>query len=210
MCGIQCLWNSHSLPLSSSFPSSCTRWRTGKWPCLLGDPTAKNAGRLTLNPVPHLDLIGSILLPVLMYATTGFMFGWAKPVPINPLNFRDRRWGGLKVAIAGPLSNLAIALAFGLAIRFLPVLQASPAMGQLVSFVVIINIVLALFNLIPVPPLDGSHILFSFLPRSWEGIRIALSQYGFVILLAFLFLFSGSRLLGYAVFSLFSFITGAR
>jgi len=155
---------------------------------MMGDPTAKNAGRLTLNPIKHLDPFGSILLPViLILSNVGFIFGWAKPVPINPFNLRDQKYGEAKVALAGPLANISIALIFGLALRFLPVL--SSGMEIVFGYIVWINLLLAIFNLIPVPPLDGSHILFALLPRLNE-VKIFLQRYGFFILIfIFLFLF---------------------
>lgn len=156
----------------------------------LGDPTARMAGRLTLNPLKHLDPIGSVLLPVmLILIKSGIIVGWARPVPINPFNFRDKIYGSAKVAAAGPLVNILIAALFGLAIRFLPL--ESFLFGQnleiIFSFIVWINLLLALFNLIPIPPLDGSHILFTFLPRELDEIKIFLLRYGFFILIFFIF-----------------------
>ncbi|MFH1657121.1 MAG: site-2 protease family protein [bacterium] len=164
----------------------------------LGDPTAKYANRLTLNPLRHLDPFGSIFLPLTLFLIhSPLLIGWAKPVPVNPYNFRDQRWGGLKVAAAGPIANFSIGLFFGLLIRFfdLPL-----AMVELFSIIVIYNFLLALFNLIPIPPLDGSHILFALLPDSLSGIKAVLQQYGFYLLLFFIFfglkfVFTGARLL---------------
>ncbi len=160
----------------------------------LGDPTAKYAGRLTLNPIKHLDPIGSVILPiflVLMAKLTGggIIFGWAKPVPINPYNFRDSKYGSAKVALAGPASNLTIALFFGLALRFFPVIHTIAGLDLIFSYIVYINILLAVFNLLPIPPLDGSHILFTFLPPGMENIKIFLSQFGLFILLFIIFFF---------------------
>ena len=160
----------------------------------LGDPTAKYAGRLTLNPIKHLDPIGSVILPiflVLMANLTGggIIFGWAKPVPINPYNLRDQKYGSAKVALAGPAVNLAIALVFGLSLRFLPALSAITGVYMMFSYIVYINILLAIFNLLPVPPLDGSHILFTFLPSSMQKIKLFLNQFGFFILLFIIFFF---------------------
>jgi Zn-dependent protease len=160
----------------------------------LGDPTAKYAGRLTLNPIKHLDPIGSVILPiflVLMAKLTGggIIFGWAKPVPINPYNFRDPKYGSAKVALAGPASNLTIALIFGLALRFFPVISTIPGLDLMFSYIVYINILLAVFNLLPIPPLDGSHILFTFLPPGMQNIKIFLSQFGLFILLFIIFFF---------------------
>ena len=142
----------------------------------LGDPTAKLAGRLTLNPLKHLDPIGSILVPlILIISKVGIVFGWAKPVPINPFNLRDKVYGQAKVAIAGPLANILVALVFGLMIRFLPFLSSSQIGENLTiifSYIVWINLVLAIFNLLPIPPLDGSHILFTFLPERFDNLKI--------------------------------------
>jgi Zn-dependent protease len=158
----------------------------------LGDSTAKRAGRLTLNPLKHLDPIGSILLPgflILMslMGAGGIIFGWAKPVPINPYNFKDQKYGGAKVAIAGPLANISLALIFGLALRFLPILYILPGISFIFLYIVQINLILAIFNLIPVPPLDGSHILFTFLPRSAQNLKIFLTRYGFLLLIFVIF-----------------------
>ena len=161
----------------------------------LGDPTAKDQGRLTLNPIYHLDLFGSIILPLFMVImsrlanTQTIIFGWAKPVPINPYNFRDQKYGAAKVAIAGPLSNFSLALVFGLSLRFLPVALISPNLVYLFSYIVYINIILGVFNLVPIPPLDGSHILFTFLPKGMEKLKIFIYQYGIFILLFIIFFF---------------------
>lgn len=154
---------------------------------LLGDPTAKYAGRLSLNPIKHLDPFGSVLLPLLLLLLTagrGPIFGWAKPVPINPYNFRNQKWDSAKVAIAGPGSNILVALIFGLLIRFFPL---PPTLLVFFSLITILNLLLALFNLIPIPPLDGSHILFTFLPERFSNLKFFLQQYGLFILLFFIF-----------------------
>jgi len=158
----------------------------------LGDPTAKYAGRLTLNPIRHLDPIGSVILPIFLVIMArltggGIIFGWAKPVPINPYNFRDQKYGSAKVALAGPASNFAIALVFGTALRFLPHLSLISGISLIFSYIVYINILLAVFNLLPIPPLDGSHILFTFLPVGAENLKIFLQQYGLFILLFIIF-----------------------
>jgi len=155
----------------------------------LGDPTAKYAGRLTLNPIKHLDPIGSVLIPLfLVLMRSPFLIGWAKPVPINPYNFNDQKYGSAKVALAGPGSNLTIALVFGLALRFFPEITSVSGLFFILSYIVFINILLAIFNLLPIPPLDGYHILFTFLPSSFERIKIFLGQFGIFILLFLVFL----------------------
>ena len=133
-----------------------------------GDITAKMAGRLTLNPFNHLDMVGSVIVPTIAFLTTGFIFGWAKPVPYNPYNLRNAKVGEPMVALAGPLSNFIVALVFGSLIRFgvIPADLIQPA-----GLIVLINIVLGTFNLIPIPPLDGSKILFGILPYNLLYIR---------------------------------------
>lgn len=156
---------------------------------VLGDTTAKDAGRLSLNPLVHLDLVGSILLPLSLLSLNMPIIGWAKPVPINPMNFTDRRWGNLKVSLAGPLSNFLVAFVFGMIIKFMPFL---PENFLIISAIVVFyNIVLGLFNLIPVPPLDGSHILFSLLPERFNALKVFLWRYGFIILLFVIFIVPG-------------------
>ena len=154
----------------------------------LGDPTAKYAGRLSLNPLRHLDLFGSIILPIsLLILTRGQrpIFGWAKPVPINPYNFRDKKWGNLKVALAGPLSNFFVALFFGFLLRFF---NLPFRLFDFLSVIVVLNLLLAIFNLVPIPPLDGSHLLFSLLPEKTLRIQQFFFQYGIFILILFIYL----------------------
>ena len=156
----------------------------------LGDPTAKYAGRLTLNPIKHLDLWGSIVLPLfLVIMRSPFLFGWAKPVPYNPRNLRAQKWGSAMVAAAGPGSNLIIALIFGLALRFIPMGGSIYVqnLAQIFVFIVFINLLLAVFNLIPIPPLDGSKILFSALPYKYQYTIASIERYSLIILLFFIF-----------------------
>ncbi|MBU1255249.1 site-2 protease family protein [Patescibacteria group bacterium] len=156
----------------------------------LGDPTAKHYGRLTLNPIKHLDFFGSLVVPFMVFVVSGgqAIFGWAKPVPFNPRNLRDQRYGEAKVAAAGPLANILVALVFGLFIRFMPEqFLVSTNLIQIFGLIVFLNILLAVFNLIPIPPLDGSKILFAFLPRSLDNIRVFLEKYGTFLLLFFIF-----------------------
>ena len=156
----------------------------------LGDDTAKVMGRLTLNPIAHIDIWGSIVMPALIYLGTGgsFIFGYAKPVPFNPYRLRDPKYGSAKVALAGPLSNLFLAVAFGLVIRFIGESAfISPFAMQLLQIVVFINLLLAIFNSIPIPPLDGSKIIAPFLPESIQRIYASLEMYGMFLVLAFVF-----------------------
>ena len=163
---------------------------------LLGDNTARLQGRLTLNPLKHLDPFGSIILPLLLIITNaGFVIGWARPVPYNPNNLRNGKWGNIIVSFAGIAANLAIAIIFGLLIRFapqlgLPLYNPNPLLlhpfYKIASIIVIMNLVLALFNIIPIPPLDGSKILFSFLPVRLRHIERFLVQWGIFLLLFFI------------------------
>lgn len=167
----------------------------------LGDPTAKYAGRLTLNPMAHIDLFGSIILPLIMIPT-GILFAYAKPVPYNPYNLKDQKWGPSIVAVAGPLSNLILAAVFGLIIQIMPV----GAMTPFLSIIVYANVLLAVFNFVPIPPLDGSKVLFALLPPSMMHVRMFLERYGFVLLLIFIFFFF--QWIVPLVFFLFRFFTG--
>ena len=164
-----------------------------------GDHTAENAGRLTLNPIPHIDLFGTILLPALLIITgSPILFGWAKPVPVNPLNFRNLRKGELMVAAAGILANFSLAIIAALIFHLLNALpQTFPALlGSLLRFTVLINLVLGIFNLFPIPPLDGSKILLSQLPLKLARSYQRLEPYGILILLVFMMIpFGRSSLL---------------
>jgi len=150
----------------------------------LGDSTAKDFGRLTLNPIPHIDLFGSIFLPFLLIATNSpFVLGWAKPVPFNPNNLNDRVYGAAKVAIAGPLGNLIIAIFFGLILRFFQGIQGN--LVGLMEMIVFINLLLMVFNLFPIPPMDGSKVLMAFLPYDWQIKYAELEKYGMFLVLLF-------------------------
>jgi len=169
-----------------------------------GDKTAAYQGRLSMNPLVHLDLWGSFIVPLISYNLGGFIIGWAKPVPYNPNNLSNKKWGEALVAVAGPVSNLLIATISGLLIRFFAA-SFSPAFLEIASVVVFINVLLAIFNLVPIPPLDGSKILFSFLPFH-SPIRGFLEKNGLILVLVFIFfLWDFLRPLVHFVFSL---ITG--
>ncbi|MBC2601488.1 site-2 protease family protein [Puniceicoccus vermicola] len=155
----------------------------------LGDPTARSMGRVTLNPIPHIDPIGTIILPLffLLFSGGSAFFAWAKPVPVNPRNFRKPVRDDILVSMAGPASNLAIALlvavVFGIVGRFTGLETIAPLAGQ----IILINALLMVFNLIPIPPLDGSHVLRHLIGMS-EMAFIRFSQYGFFILIGLLLL----------------------
>ena len=160
-----------------------------------GDKTARHAGRLTLNPLAHLDLFGSILLPALLIISkAGFLFGWAKPVPYNPENLSDRKWGTVWVAAAGVLSNFALAVIFGIIIRIISHIALPVGLAAdlyfVTSAIVLVNLGLGIFNLVPIPPLDGSKIFFSFLPASMHRSIAAFEQYSFILLILFIVYFS--------------------
>ena len=153
----------------------------------LGDPTAKLAGRLTLNPVSHIDPIGSILIPaMLVFTNAGVMFGWAKPVPYNPYNLRAGKWGPAIVAAAGPLVNLSLALIFGFGIRLLDMVGLLTQQVADISIVIVVtNLVLAIFNLVPIPPLDGSKVLFALLPYRLRYVQEFLERNQYIVLIVF-------------------------
>ena len=163
----------------------------------LGDPTAKHAGRLTLNPLRHLDFFGFVIIPLITYFAWGFPVGAAKPVPYNPYNLNNQKYGSAIVGAAGPASNLLIALIFGLSLRYMPfqIIESFPAIAIIFSMIIFLNLLLAAFNLLPIPPLDGSKIFFVFLPSfvqekiSYFGqqIQVLLARYWiFIILILFL------------------------
>ncbi len=155
----------------------------------LGDPTARYSGRLTLNPLPHIDPVGSIIIPgILILTQSPFLIGWAKPVPYNPYNLKNQRWGEAMVAAAGPLTNILLAILFGLMIRFAGAFGLPQTILSLFVTGVYLNLVLAIYNLIPIPPLDGSKILRSLLPSSgrmafgnFETATYALGPLGLVM-----------------------------
>lgn len=162
-----------------------------------GDDTAAKLGRLTLNPLPHIDLMGSILVPAVLWFTgAGFLFGWAKPVPVDPRKFREYRKGDILVSLAGVASNIVLTVVFILLMialiyigRFIG--GTAPAVDLLIGmarFGILINLILAFFNLIPIPPLDGSHVVYHLLPAELGARYRALGRYGILILVGIMFL----------------------
>jgi len=164
-----------------------------------GDLTADRLGRITLNPLPHLDPLGSIILPALLAWQGGMIFGWAKPVPVNPANYRDYVAGDIRVSLAGIVSNLGLAalatLLAGIVLKLStfvgPIAGASELIFQTLSYAIYINLILAFFNLIPIPPLDGSHVLAHLLPPALAERYRDLGRYGLLIVMAVVFLLPG-------------------
>ncbi|MHB1192332.1 MAG: site-2 protease family protein [Longimicrobiales bacterium] len=162
-----------------------------------GDRTAEQLGRITLNPLPHLDPIGSVLVPLaLHFSGSGFLFGWDRPVPVNPANYRDFVWGDIRVSLAGIVSNLGLAVLSTLATVAVLKLEAglgplggvTEALHQMAVYGILINVVLAIFNLIPIPPLDGSHVLYHALPARLAVPYQRSGRYGLLILMGLIFL----------------------
>ena len=170
----------------------------------LGDPTARYAGRLSLNPLVHIDRWGTVLMPLLLFIVSSgrFIFAYAKPVPYNPYNLRNQRWGPAVVAIAGPGTNFLLAFIFGLAMQYL----GSTSLSFFFSVIVYANIGLGIFNLVPIPPLDGSKLLYALLPESANSVRLLLDRYGFVMVLVFALFFSS--LLSPVIAALYHWFTG--
>ena len=160
----------------------------------LGDPTARLAGRLTVNPIKHIDPLGSVIIPAFLFFTgASFLFGWAKPVPYNPYNLRNQKWGESFVAAAGPLTNLLLAVVFAILIRLSPTLGLAESMVEMFGYIVFINVLLAVFNAIPFPPLDGSKIIVPFLPFGLAYRYQVLTRYienlGLIALFSMVFIF---------------------
>lgn len=171
-----------------------------------GDPTAKYEGRLTLNPIKHMDPIGSVLVPIVT-SLAGVGFGWAKPVPFNPFNLRNKRWGEAFVAFAGPASNLVIAAIFGIVIRVgLATGTINEAVMSISAVICLVNIALAVFNLIPFPPLDGSKILFAIIPQRFQRVREQMEQYALVLMVVLVFVLW--RVISPVIYSLFALVSG--
>lgn len=181
-----------------------------------GDNTAYMLGRITLNPLPHLDPVGSVLVPGILALTgSGILFGWARPVPVNPRNYRDYRGGDIRVSLAGIVVNLILAVLFALLLVPLALLVRevpglAPSVGLLLKmfqYGVLINLVLAFFNLIPIPPLDGSHVLYHLLPPGLGMRYRELQRFGMLPVIAFIFL-GGTAILGYPVYLLYGVLMG--
>ena len=175
----------------------------------LGDPTARLAGRLTVNPISHIDPIGSIIIPAMLYLThAGVMFGWAKPVPYNPYNLSNQKWGEAFVAFAGPVTNFLLAIIFAVLVSVREVLGLDASFVELASYIVFINVFLGMFNLIPFPPLDGSKVIEPFLPRAlahrYRALGDKVAQFG--ILGSILVLTVFVMLLSVPFFGLVSFV----
>lgn len=170
----------------------------------LGDPTARIMGRLTLNPIPHIDPVMSILLPASMFILSGghFAFGAAKPVPVNPIHFRDPKKDMALVAIAGPLTNAFIAIVAAQIIRFLPL---NDLLSSILYIVVLYNLMLTIVNLIPIPPLDGSRVVTALLPNDLARTYASIERYGIFILLFLFFFPLGGFSLGDVVYNLIVF-----
>ena len=183
-----------------------------------GDTTARDLGRLTLNPIRHLDPVGSFLVPLVLYFLPGdFLFGWAKPVPVNPRNYRNPRAGDIRVSLAGIVSNLGLVVLCALGLAGLTAFQGSPPFSGTVganisaifTYGIFINLILAYFNLIPIPPLDGSHVLYHLLPPAAGARYRARGRYGVTVLFLTVVLFPGAfSLVLSPVVAAFSWIVG--
>ncbi|MFA5248298.1 MAG: site-2 protease family protein [Patescibacteria group bacterium] len=173
----------------------------------LGDPTAKQAGRLTLNPLAHIDLFGSVILPAVLFIGSAgqLVLGYAKPVPYNPANLRNPKIDSSKVALAGPAINLVLALFFGLFLRFSN-LDPQSFLSSAFQIIVSINLLLMVFNLLPIPPLDGFSAIMPFLPLTWQMKAMRLANQGMI--LVFLVVFLAFPVIALIVNALFRLIVG--
>jgi len=183
----------------------------------LGDPTARFAGRLSPNPLVHLDPLGSVIIPtLLLFGNMGILFGWAKPVPYNPYNLTNKKYGEALVAAAGPAVNVLLAFIFAMIIRAGDLLSLTSSFIEIASYVVYINILLACFNMIPFPPLDGSKILMAFLPfaaqQKYRAMIASIERYGFLATFLVIFIFINIFWGPFSVIirSIFELMTGLR
>jgi Zn-dependent protease len=176
---------------SLSFHEAAHAWTAERF----GDSTGRYLGRITLNPIPHIDVFGTILFPLIGMLSGGMMFGWAKPVPVNTLQMRDRKLGDICVSLAGPLSNALLAVVFFVLLKtlFYSSLVSPLALGEfaypakrLLSTGLFLNVLLMVFNLLPIPPLDGSHVLRNLLPDSAAEVYERLQPYGFLLMILLL------------------------
>lgn len=178
----------------------------------LGDPTARRLGRISLNPIVHIDIIGTVVLPILAAVSGWALIGWAKPVPVNPYNLRNPRRDNMVISGFGPLSNLALAVIFAIIFRLL--ILFIPARGiffpifRLLQFGVLINLILALFNLIPIPPLDGSGVLAGLLPPHTAEAYERIGVYGIIIIYILLFIGFFSRVIFPISFGIYHLLIG--
>lgn len=175
----------------------------------LGDSTARLAGRITLNPIKHIDIFGSIILPIVLVMTgSPVILGWAKPVPYNPNQTRNPKTAGGKIAFAGPLSNFLLAVIFAALFRLGQAYHAPENLLLMFMLIILMNLALGVFNLVPIPPLDGSKVLFSFLPesRGMYNFMAVMEQYGFIVLL--LFIYFGGGIISAVVSRLFYYLAG--
>lgn len=176
----------------------------------LGDTTAKDQGRLTMNPLKHVDPFGSVIVPlVLLFTGSPILIGWAKPVMYNPANIKNPRTGDLLIKLAGPASNLILAIIFGIILRLLFPFANVPIVSSLLillNIIVATNVSLAIFNLVPLPPLDGSSILFALIPERWHAVQEFLTRHGFWLLI--IFIFFGFQLILPVIGSIYHLLTG--
>jgi Zn-dependent protease len=174
----------------------------------LGDPTALKAGRLTLNPIKHIEPFSSIILPIMCYFSTGMIFGGARPVPINPYHYRNLRRGMIISAAAGPVTNLIIAAFLAMGLKIFLVMSGGEVTltCKLLSCGMMINLILAAFNMLPIPPLDGSHILEALLPKDLAKAYGSLRNFGLFILIGLLLFPPTSRLIGLALYEMVQFM----
>ncbi|MFH1745352.1 MAG: site-2 protease family protein [bacterium] len=217
------------LIVSASFHELAHGWVAYK----LGDSTAKDAGRLTMNPLVHIDPVGSVLVPLLLLAAhSPFLIAAARPVPVNPYNLHDSKYGSMKVSLAGPAANFALAVVFGIIARIVPLsagfkinLINNYFMGDTEAVLVLIhgsfaasifvmsvifcfiNLILMVFNLVPIPPLDGSKVIMPFLPTNFQKIMYTIEPYGFFILI-FMLMSGWLSFVFPIVFNLFVFLAG--